>query len=365
MEIKAKIKEFNQLLSLDSNISKLEPYLTYFSKNFINITKEDVFYDFPLKYLNFIANLFYNNINNNDSDGDDSHTDIGDVTLRFIQGLNKRNVADYITLLNYILIPNITLEECVNIIAAFQTSNTCTTLKSLYDEDILQAEVDWPYQLDQKDQLISTLQSTIEKLKLPDKPDVFESNILVASAKGDLASVQYSIEALHTPIEFTDPEYHRTPLYRAAGFGHLNVVEYLVKKGANIECVTIEDVTPLYIAAQQGYLEIVQFLVENGANIEAQQKDSARPLYVACHNGHIEIVEYLINKGADIEATENEGATPLHAAAEEGHLNIVQLLFQHGAKINSRDIYGYTPLNIAFKNGHTEVCDFLIGKGAE
>ena len=362
--METKIEEFKHLIDMKKSKKELDPYFTFFTENFINATKEENFYSIPLNNIKIIANLFYKSINNKENDIIIDHDNCIEATLRLINELKQRNSDDYIGLINLINIPNITLKECVSLISAFQTSYLCKALKSLYDEDMLQAEVDWPYQLDQKDQMISSLRSTIERMKLPDKPDVFEPNILVASAKGDLDSVKYSIEALHTPIDYSDPEFHRTPLYRAAGFGRLEVVKYLVTKGANTECATIEDVTPLYIASQQGYIEVVKFLVENGANIEAPQKDSARPLYIACHNGHFDIVEYLINQGADIEATENEGATPLHAAAEEGNLQIVQLLCKHGAKISPRDIYGYSPLDIAFRNGYHNICDFLVSMGA-
>jgi ankyrin repeat protein len=63
-------------------------------------------------------------------------------------------------------------------------------------------------------------------------------------------------------------------------------------------------------ASSNGYLDIVQYLISKGANIEAKDNwiFSLNHIYgytsliSASREGHLDIVEYLISKGANIEA---------------------------------------------------------------
>jgi ankyrin repeat protein len=73
----------------------------------------------------------------------------------------------------------------------------------------------------------------------------------------------------------------------ASKYGHLEVVKFLVEKGANIHA---DNNLALRCASKYGHLEIVKFLVKNGADIHA---DNDRVLKLASLNGHFEVVEYL------------------------------------------------------------------------
>ena len=79
-----------------------------------------------------------------------------------------------------------------------------------------------------------------------------------------------------------------TPLYLALQNGqNIEIVQYLVLQGANIECRTIDNITPLHCASLNGHLNIVQFLCERGANIRTS-------LHLAVKSNHFEIAKYLI-----------------------------------------------------------------------
>jgi ankyrin repeat protein len=66
--------------------------------------------------------------------------------------------------------------------------------------------------------------------------------------------------------------------------GHLNIIEYLVSKGASVN----DDL--LFFAALDGYLDIVKYLAEHGVNIHAHDNIALR---VAESNSHLDVVEYL------------------------------------------------------------------------
>jgi len=58
--------------------------------------------------------------------------------------------------------------------------------------------------------------------------------------------------------------------------------------------INIEDengTTPLYFACEEGHIEVVKYLVKQGANINKRNNDGITPLSIACQERHIEVVK--------------------------------------------------------------------------
>ena len=67
--------------------------------------------------------------------------------------------------------------------------------------------------------------------------------------------------------------------------------------GADIE---LGASTPLMEAAQEGHVDIVKFLIEKGANIHAETNTMDTALTYACANGHTTIADILLQCGAEL-----------------------------------------------------------------
>ncbi len=129
-----------------------------------------------------------------------------------------------------------------------------------------------------------------------------------------------------------------TPLMAAASMDKLDIVRGLVGNGNGLDIIDARDKlgrTPLIEAACKGHLDVVQYLVEKGADVNAKDSVGLTPLTWAICQGHLDVVKYLVAKGADVNTMNNDGKTALMWAvqmAKTGLPNVVELLKQHGAK---------------------------------
>ncbi len=184
-----------------------------------------------------------------------------------------------------------------------------------------------------------------------------------------------------------------TPLHVAAEFGHRNVAEYLLNRGADIEARTEGGLTPLHTAAWEGHRDVADCLLSHGANIEALL-DEGTPLDCAAAFGHEEVARLLLAKGAKagIHAASTLGMvnqvqellaqdptlvgaleprrrrrlrTPLHMAAGAGQVPVAKTLVAHGADVNGAIYLGETPLHMAASAGHRAMAQWLLDRGAK
>ncbi|CAL0299341.1 unnamed protein product [Lupinus luteus] len=111
--------------------------------------------------------------------------------------------------------------------------------------------------------------------------------------------------------------------------------------------------TALHLTCLYGHLECVQLLLERGANLEAKDDDGAIPLHDACAGGFTVIVQLLLNRANDaerikrmLESVDSEGDTPLHHAARGEHVDVIRLLLSNGASPTKTNLYGKTPAEL-------------------
>jgi ankyrin repeat protein len=68
--------------------------------------------------------------------------------------------------------------------------------------------------------------------------------------------------------------------------GKLGCVKLLVEEGgANLELKNFYSNTALGVAAENGHLDVVEYLVKKGANVHGNDKQNRSPLIRACING--------------------------------------------------------------------------------
>lgn len=150
----------------------------------------------------------------------------------------------------------------------------------------------------------------------------------------------------------------------SAKHGSLCVVEDLLKEGMDPDQSHPESKrTALINAAYEGHLEIVELLIKAGANVNMQESWGNTALACAAISGYEEIVKKLIAAHAYLDTPGFQDNTALSYAAELETNNITKMLVEAGADINFPSGYN-NPLFVAARHGRLETVKYLISKGA-
>ncbi|XP_033176232.1 poly [ADP-ribose] polymerase tankyrase isoform X2 [Bombus vosnesenskii] len=137
-------------------------------------------------------------------------------------------------------------------------------------------------------------------------------------------------------------------LFEACKTGDLARVKALVTpKTVNARDTAGRKSTPLHFAAGYGRIDVVEFLLSAGASIQARDDGGLHPLHNACSFGHSDVVRLLLEAGANPNTRDNWNYTPLHEAAIKGKIDVCIALLQHGADANIRNTEGKTALELA------------------
>lgn len=174
----------------------------------------------------------------------------------------------------------------------------------------------------------------------------------------------------------------QTPLYRAASKNYSDIVDLLLREGADTTWVAPSGPSALYKAVSKGNFKCTRSLLLYGANPAIGVGiDGETALYTACKDGHEPTVRLLLNRGARpddsfyvpyaVPLQRRDGGIdeffpdgPLFAAVRRGRLNITRLLLDYGADITLRTHGGQTAIDIAFERGFMAIVDLLYNHGA-
>ncbi|KAI6219308.1 NFU1 iron-sulfur cluster scaffold-like protein, mitochondrial [Aphelenchoides fujianensis] len=191
--------------------------------------------------------------------------------------------------------------------------------------------------------------------------------LILAATGGHVDCCKLLIEA-GCVIDAQSERTKDTALSLACSGGRKEVVELLLRFGANKEHRNVSDYTPLSLAASGGYVDIIHLLLDAGAEINSRtgSKLGISPLMLAAMNGHDAATLMLLERGSDINAQiETNRNTALTLACFQGRTEVVRLLLKFGANVEHRAKTGLTPLMEAANGGYTDVGALLLKAGAD
>ena len=136
------------------------------------------------------------------------------------------------------------------------------------------------------------------------------------------------------------------PLVAACTNDNVEMVQYLVSKGADLNKQAPYWGGALHVAAQYGCISVMKYLLDSGMNVNTTNYRGCTPLMMICGLSFCEekcvnvinaeqktvidgVVEFLLLRGANAYHKSIEGYTVVHEAARYGRLDIIKVLLAH------------------------------------
>ena len=217
----------------------------------------------------------------------------------------------------------------------------------------------------------------MRNIQLTGNQSDFLKIVVAAVGRGDLETVRYLIDDNPAWIH-TVGSHGRTMLWEAAYRGKLEMVQFLLERGAAINlpgCYHIEhrlEITPYCVARYEGRDLVADYLLQHGATLD---------IHTAAYLGDYDAVGSHLNDDADLidsgylqavmlpagqphtfEHREAEWATPLCYAIVGGNPAIVELLISRGATVEP---HSERFLDYAVAYDRVEIAKLLLENGAD
>jgi Fem-1 family protein b len=149
-------------------------------------------------------------------------------------------------------------------------------------------------------------------------------------------------------------------LWAAASINNFQIVQLLVKYGANVNHTTKTNSTPLRGACYNGNVDMARFLIKHGAAIHIAKENNETNLMVSVWHNHAAMTTYLLDElGCDVNESDNTGYSTLYYAVHRGSLELVQLLLERGARNFRATINQMSPLMWAAEKRRISLVDAI------
>lgn len=150
-----------------------------------------------------------------------------------------------------------------------------------------------------------------------------------------------------------------SPLHTACEYGNSTSVALLIKYGAalNIKSNNM-GATPLFLATMHHKYEIVNVLIKNGADVNSLADENVTPLHIWADDKDCPLIigQALISAKANVNSVDENGDTPLHRALisylssrENSYKNKILLLLKSHADLSKKNRHGITPQDLLNK----------------
>ena len=210
-----------------------------------------------------------------------------------------------------------------------------------------------------QDKVIDILRANGQGL---DNEDDAAGLLCFAASRGDCDQLRRLIDSRVDP-NVADYD-GRTALSLAASEGHLECIEYLLSRFADINPVDRWKGTPLTDAIRHKHVPAQDLLRKHGATLPTSD-DMACQLCEFAFNGDTTGLMELVHNGVDVNLGDYDDRRALHLACCQGHLGTTEFLLAcDGIDVNVVDRLGGTPLEDAHREGHVAIEALLVNFGA-
>ena len=145
-----------------------------------------------------------------------------------------------------------------------------------------------------------------------------------------------------------------SPLMGACTSGRIEIVRLLAGAGADLHSTDLVGHSAVLrtilspSTCHQG-IEILDYLVSRGADLLHEDKRGCNGLHCAARAKRNDVIRWLLKHGLDVNATDHNGWSPLHwaVASMEQSADVTRLLLESGCDKSLEDKQGRTALQLA------------------
>ncbi|MBD8700456.1 ankyrin repeat domain-containing protein [Sphingomonas sp. CFBP 13714] len=154
------------------------------------------------------------------------------------------------------------------------------------------------------------------------------------------------------------PERRQQLLFEAARLGRMDMIDPLLKAGADINAYDERGFTPVILAAYNGQLATVDALIGKGADACRPDRDQGNSAQMGvAFKGEDAIAARLLKAGCDVNARNHAGQTALMMASLFNRRAQVDLLLAAGADRTIQDAAGRSAGSVAAGQGNAAMAE--------
>ena len=117
------------------------------------------------------------------------------------------------------------------------------------------------------------------------------------------------------------------PFVHAVSINNFELVKFFLSEtNINIDITDEFGNTALIKASEKGYMEMVDYLINNGADINYQNKQGVTPAMKAAERNNFYVIKLLLDKDVDISQSDYTGRTLREIAENNRDKRILKLL---------------------------------------
>lgn len=185
-------------------------------------------------------------------------------------------------------------------------------------------------------------------------------NLFIAIEKNDISGVKLALKN-GAKLNIND-KHGQSPLLLSLKDSKLDIVKYLVEKGANIREKN-QNMSMVQWAKFLSQEEVENYLIKKGGAIPVNDKNYSIFLEIIKNNN--EEVKKMVEQNSKLIELEDElKRTPLFYSILMDNYEITKFLLENGANIDMQDIYKENSFYVAIKNNSPLICKLLIDNGA-
>lgn len=186
---------------------------------------------------------------------------------------------------------------------------------------------------------LATVQAEIAKGNSPSEfnRNTFDPVVLAINAQASTEVIRFLIDQKgNEPNKLTHDG--RTYIFWASARGNIEVVEYLISKGADVNIIDSHSATAIAFAASGGQqnTKIYDALIKAGSDVKQKNQEGASLLLQAIvSDKDFALTNYFISKGLTLQDADAAGNTAFNYVARTGNIDLMKTLVEKGVKYNS------------------------------